>query len=413
MKSNIEKRLLGMLLDKYERSTSFRTGIQSTRRILIKLYDNGKGDLKEYNIELSDNRIEVNEIVKNLQDMGLLYFRWMKGEENHIISEVWLNVGNIDNVYSYLNRKPKNDILTDVCIELLNAVENTSADWAKLFLNETYQSISEKRTIGNCLPTSAEERNNLLKCICFAGNLKDTELLERVFSIRCFGNSKTFERYVRSRFVAILRKYLDIEEGEKDEEVLQQIGIVKYSEQIEFCGNITLARCNCDIDFSVFQYGVAIFSSEFSESTFIIPIEVDRIISIENRANYIDYIFNHKNINELVLYHGGQYSQLKKKFFELIAQGMSNKCRWVHWGDIDYGGFSMLARLRREINPAIEPYQMSISELSQHKEQCIMFDEAYGNRLNTLLNQAELSDCRNCIQYMILQKIKLEQEALL
>ncbi|MDR1538051.1 MAG: DUF2220 domain-containing protein [Clostridiales bacterium] len=24
-----------------------------------------------------------------------------------------------------------------------------------------------------------------------------------------------------------------------------------------------------------------------------------------------------------------------------------------HWGDIDYGGFSMLARLRREINSSI------------------------------------------------------------
>ena len=36
---------------------------------------------------------------------------------------------------------------------------------------------------------------------------------------------------------------------------------------------------------------------------------VNRVLFIENKANYLDYISRNKKLDELVLYHGGFYSR--------------------------------------------------------------------------------------------------------
>lgn len=411
MIDEIKKDLLNILINKYEKSAAFYRNETPKRQISIRLYDNGKSDYPLYDIEQSEKRIEINQAVLDLNKNEILFFNWMRGEENHIIAKVWLNFNNISNVYIYLNRKSKNDEIDEICVRILDAIEDTDAQWAKCFLQDTYNDIYTKRK--NILPKSVEEREGLLKCICFAGNMKNTELLERVFSLRCFGDSKRFEHTYRSRILGVLRKYLDVEQDTKDEDLLRQIGIAKYPEQFEFCGSLLLKCEHNEIDFSDLRYGASIFRDEIEQNKLIVSESVECVLTIENRANYIDYIYNHKKENTLVIFHGGQYSQSKKKFFEMISQSISQKCIWLHWGDIDYGGFSMLARLRREINENIQPYRMGIAELEKYQQYCASFNDEYAEKLNQLLSHNELSDCYMCIRYMITNRKKLEQEAFL
>lgn len=413
MIDEIKKDLLNILINKYEKSAAFYRNEMPKRQISIRLYDNGKTDYSLYDIEQSEKRIEINQAVLDLNKHEILFFNWMKGEENHIISKVWLNFNNISDAYIYLNRKPKNDEIVEICVRILDAIEDTEAEWAKCFLQDTYNNIYTKRKIGNILPTSTEEREGLFKCICFAGNMKNTELPERVFSLRCFGDSKRFEHTYRSRILGVLRKYLDVEQNTKDEDLLRQIGIVKYPEQFEFCGSVLMKFEHNEIDFSDLRYGVSIFRDEIEQNKLLVSENVERVLTIENRANYIDYIYNHKKETTLVIFHGGQYSQSKKKFFEMIFQSISPKCVWLHWGDIDYGGFSMLARLRREINENIQPYRMGLAELEKYQQYCASFNDEYAEKLKLLLSHNELSDCYMCIRYMITNRKKLEQEAFL
>jgi hypothetical protein len=69
------------------------------------------------------------------------------------------------------------------------------------------------------------------------------EYLERVFSLRCFGDSKYFENNARGRAISIIRRYLvgedTVLEAPSDDEILSQVGIVKSPEQIEFSGSMT------------------------------------------------------------------------------------------------------------------------------------------------------------------------------
>lgn len=406
------EKLINILIDKYEKSSAFKNREIPKRRILIKLYDNGKCEFPLYDIEQDEKRKEINQIVCDLCKDELILFNWMKGEENHIISEVWLNYKNISAVYTYLGRKPKNDEIDDICISVLEALENIEAQWAKCFLQDAYNYIFTKRKLGSFLPAAPKERDGLIHCICFASKLKNAELSERVFSMRCFGNSKEFEQKYRSRLVGILKKYMDTEQNNDDEELLRQVGIVKYPEQFEFCGGLTLKKNNVNIDFSNLNYGTAIFADEL-DNNIIISDKIDRIITIENRANYIDYIYKQKKENELVIYHGGQYSKSKKSFFELVSKSMGQNCIWLHWGDIDYGGFSMLSRLRKEINANIKPYLMGVSQLERYEKYCADFNDEYAKKLKQLVSYEELADCVLCIEYMLKRNKRLEQEAFL
>ncbi len=413
MNDKIKKKIIGDLVDKFERSSAFKKDESPKRRILIRLYDNGKNDFPLYDIEQNEKRIEINRAVKELNNLGLLSFEWMEGERDHIISKVWLNYEKISDAYKYLGRKPKKDEIDDICISISNAIDNTGAEWAKKFLYDVYNEIYNKKRIGNSLPSDPKERNEFLKCICFISNIKDKEFLERSFSLHCFHDSKSFERNYRSRLLSVLRKYIDMGQDSKDEDLLRQAGILKYPEQIEFCGDLFLINEHSKMDFSCLKYGASIFADEINEYNIKIPQNVRCIITIENKANYIDYIYKCKNKDTLAVFHGGQYSQSKKIFFEKLSDSIGSECVWLHWGDIDYGGFNMLARLRREININIQPYCMGIPELDKYQQFCSSFNDEYAERLKTLLSYNELSDCYTCIDYMIKKKIRLEQEALL
>jgi hypothetical protein len=149
--------------------------------------------------------------------------------------------------------------------------------------------LSKKRDIGNRLPEDKTAREDLFRAIQFIDGMGDSDLLERVFSIQCFGDSKKFERTVKSRLLSVLRKYLDSDEDAKDEDLLRQVGIVKYPEQFEFCGNATLSfECGA-VDFSCLCYGGSVCLPDLIRGGFVIASGVDRVLSIENRANYIDY----------------------------------------------------------------------------------------------------------------------------
>lgn len=413
MSNNIQKKILWALLDKYERSSFFRDKNQPTRRILLKFYDGGKSDFPYYDIEQSEQRISVNRAVKELAGMNLLFFEWMKGERDHIIAKVWLNTDKLDLAYEIAERKSKSDVVDEICMELLDMQQQVSSPWFKTFFHDAYTSIFQKRSIDSSIPSNKEERNYLFIAICSIDKMNSTEITERVFSLMSFGDSKKFERSVRSRIINILRKYLECDEDTRDEDILRQVGIVKYPEQFEFCGKVSLLIESKVVDFAPLRLGSSICILDLERGNIVISPDIKRILTIENRANYIEYIQKSMSDDEIVLYHAGQYSPSKKKFFLAIKEKMPEGCTWEHWGDIDYGGFCMLARLRREVLNEIKPFRMNTFELINYEHLTAPITAQYADKIKMLMAKQELMDCNECLNYLIINKVRLEQESML
>jgi hypothetical protein len=413
---HIHKRILDALLDKLERSRLSLEKPGPTRRIMLSFYAGGKSDFPYYDIEQSERRISVNRAVEDLQKGGLVFFDWMRGEDGHIIEKVWLNVDNKALAHKLTSRQPKNELLATVCAEIDSAKSIVKSEWACAFLQDASDRISQKQKLPSILAVEKEERDLLFKTILAVDNFDKSEYMERVFSLATLGDSKIFERTVKARFMRILRKYLDHDDDSTDEDLLKQVGIVKYPEQFEFCGSISIEvsqRNNSLIDFSSLPSGSVIYSSDFNKVKLSIANSVEKVISIENRANYIEYIRSEKSNSELVINHGGQFSPRKREFLRTVAKAMPEGCKWLHWSDIDFGGFLMLSRLRQHIHPGIMPHRMSKSEIVRFIDLAAPINAKYAEKLERLKSSPELSDAHECIDYMIENMVRLEQEAML
>jgi hypothetical protein len=305
--------------------------------------------------------------------------------------------------------------IEELCSEITNMLSKVKILWIKDYLQDLYKNITcknKKLLSGALLPILRVERNNLFKALMFTDCNGGNIILERVFSIRCFGNSKQFEK-MRKRFVDIIKKYADCENDASEEDLLRIAGIVRYSEQFEFHGPLMLHFTGGVLDFSLLDCGASLNVEDFKRGKIHIPSNVANVISIENFTNYFDYIKKQNNKNEIVIYHGGFCSPSKVHCFKAVAMAVNNNCLWHHWGDIDYSGFSMLLRLRREIKNDVRPYRMSLDELIKYETYTEGLHEDYIEKLKQLKEHDELSDCQPCLKYMIKNKVKLEQEAML
>jgi hypothetical protein len=410
-----EKKLLSALVDKYEASAFFRHGTRPNRRIKLRLFDEGKSDFPGYHIERTEIRTHTNQAVLALEDRHLVFYCWMTGEETHIVAQVWLNIHNLDAAYASLGRKPKRFPVDELSRELLEMLEQIKTGWICRFLEDNYLAIVKNGPVpaGCHLPEQPAIRKNLFQTLLLIDRLGKAELLERTFSMQCFGDSKVFENTVRRRLLDIIRRYTDCGGDSSDEELLRFAGIVKYPEQFEFRGPLVIRLEGRSVDYTPLRYSTAISSTEINRGILEFPRGFRRILSIENKANYIEYSYQNVDESELVVYHGGQYSPVRGTFFRALAAAAPAACPWYHWSDIDYGGFSMLARLRREVRSDIRPYRMSQAELEKYARLTVRISPKYAETLRELLGLVELTDCHPCIKYMIEKRVKLEQEAML
>ena len=404
MNERWRKGILNRLLDKYERTEAFKRGETPDRRIMLRFYGASKSDFPEYDIDNHFVRSDINETVIAMKAEGLIDFEWFRGEENHIIKRLWLNVERIDSAYQAADRRSAKAVAFAVIRELEREIDTVSTEWMIAYYSETKEYIQAKIQLGSRISADGNERRNLFHMLRFIDGNSLTSLTGRVFSEQCFGASKFFETKMKSTLLSIMRKYISREMN--DAELLQSIGISRYPEPLEMRGN-TLVNGN---NMNALKGGFCIYSNDIEVANILIPDNVERILTIENRANFFAY---QKAEDELVIFHGGQYSPAKKRLFEKIAAAMPENCIWYHWGDIDLGGFSMLLRLRKEIMPSIQPYRMSKNELIAFQSFTQSFSKEYAEKLRKLSEQEQLSDCRVCINYMLEHHIKLEQEAML
>lgn len=404
MNERWKKEILNLLLDKYERTAAYQRGELPDRRVMLRFYDSGKTDFSAYDIDNHFVRNEINETAIAMQAAHWIDFEWMRGEERHILRRVWLGFSNIEEVYQAAQRQSAKQFALNIMQELEQEIAAVSTDWIIAYYSETKAYLEAKIRLGNRLPADKTERNALYQMLRFIDSHSFTSLTERVFSEKCFGDSKFFETHMKPVLLSIMRKTVNREIT--DAELLQSIGISRYPEPLELRGSVVINGN----DMSMFQSGFCLYSDEMETVDITIPDTVTKVLTIENRANFFAY---QQAADELVIYHGGHYSPSKKKLFEIIAAAMPKNSTWYHWGDIDLGGFRMLLRLRTEILPNVRPYRMNIPELQAFRNFTQPFSGDYAEKLQKLSEEALLHDCKVCIDYMLTYKIRLEQEAML
>lgn len=382
-----EKAILEHLLDKYERSKSF-TGdnriVQNFSVKLAKLFPK-YGDEAEYDLFCS-----LNETVSELENMKYITSKKMK---NGIIDTVTLNVQFLDEIYRYISRTPKAQT-NEQLISLLDTYSDKN-DLLKRFCDAQKIRLSQNKK-AEYFDGDVTEYEKLLKAVAKIFDVSE-ETFIRDYSIKVFGDSKTFE-YIKSKVKRLLFQYGDFPD---EDTILEDLNIIKNPGHVYVKGNAVIVIKGQRLDLSELNGDIAISSALLPEINSI-TVTGRRVMTIENLTTFNAF---HES-DTFAVYLGGYHNSHRRNFIKKIYHDNPD-AEYYHFGDIDAGGFYILLHLRAKTGVRFMPYHMGISELQQFKAYTKPLTDNDKKRLD-ILNCSEFSDTVN---YMVEHDCKLEQEA--
>lgn len=349
--------ILQRLLKKYEESKAFSDPTQARR---VSFHPAKEREL-ERRMENADDKDAFLAALADLEARGMLRYDWQKFERGNLVDTVWLRFDDeavLAEAYRLAGLTPLRrtlDAVERALVEALDAAQH--AAWVRQFYADMLLHLREKHKPLSLLPDEKAARD-LIGALRLIEENDGEEIMERVFSLRCYGDTKYFEKHVKNRLVAVLKAYLNggSTEGFDKEEALTQIGIVKWPELMEFCGPLCLCLPGgVERDYGGERYGSYLSGKTVATATHWHAKSVRRVLFIENKANYTWYLEKEYRGEELVVYHGGDYSLVRGRFFKLLVQAVDPTVEFLHWSDIDLGGFRMFLRLKENIAPALRP----------------------------------------------------------
>ena len=383
-----EKQILNVLLDKYEGSKSFIGTNQVNQSFSCKvgqLFPKYKDD-SEYDLFCA-----INEGVDVLVKEGFVTAEKMK---NGVVQSVTLNVAAIEKTYQYLGRTPKFNTVSNLkrlltlykdCNDILDSYCNRQLD--RLAANKSVEFFDDDLDVYELI----------LKVVSKITEVK-SETFERDFSIQVLGDSKAFEK-VRSKVVSLLYEYGDF--PDKDT-LLADLNIVKNPGHVYFKGKGKITVCGQEIDFSQITGDMAI-SSEMLKKVDDITVLGDVIVTIENMTTFNAF----KCENSFAIYLGGYHNTSRRNFIKKVYEQNSDK-QYLHFGDIDAGGFYIFQHLCNKTGIAFVPYCMDVKTLNANLQYTKKLTENDKKRLAALVE----TEFGETVEFMLKHNCKLEQEAM-
>lgn len=386
--TNYKEIILNLLLDKYERSKSFTGDNKVEQRFSVKIAAlfPKYGDEAEYDLFNA-----LNEAVIALSEMDFVSFQCKK---NGVIENVSLKFTRLYDAYAYLTRTPKAETNRNL-IGLLEQYDGKS-DLLTRFCTVQKERIAKNKK-AEYFDGDIAEYEKLLKAVSMIFDVAE-ETFIRDFSIRVFGDSKSFEA-IKGKVKRLLFQYGDFPD---EETVLEDLNIVKNPGHIYMKGSAQIQISGQTIDLSKLNGDIAISSALLPDIERII-VTGKRVLTIENLTSF--HAFSEKDT--FAVYLGGYHNTHRRRFIQQLFKDNPTAI-YYHFGDIDAGGFYILLHLRNKTGVPFSPYHMDIPTLQQYRDYTKPLTESDVKRLKKLAD-TEFSDT---INYMLTNNCKLEQEAM-
>ena len=405
--------ILNRLLDKFENSKHLSEPGTSHRRVMLRV---DKKELPEYRYEDATTRDAYNEAARMLELKKMVQLEWVK--DRPLLSVVVLNLEQVTSCYTVLRRVHPKTQANHISSLINGALEGVSIPWIVAWKKDICSEAVEHLKIPNFCKTDDTLLRDLLRSFQEYAVLPGS-ITMRAFSIKCFSDTKYFERNIRDLFLRIARKYnndlaLACEEnnlGEKEQ--LAFLGIYARPEHYELAGNCLVRTQQGELDLKASgRCGLALPSTLIDSITEIEMSSINCITFIENKTNYDEYIASEKQSGELVIYHGGFLSPKKRQLFTLIANGADETSTIRFWADIDKGGFQMFQQLQ-ELIPAALPMRMSGEFVDKFHEHGLVRSKEYLSALKTDLEHGKHLLFKDAIEKILSFGVTIEQEAFL
>lgn len=237
-----------------------------------------------------------------------------------------------------------------------------------------YEELIGKLEAGKAVK-SAEDPDQF-RCLNRMAKLKKP-VWERVFSCMVFGESKRFRSGgYREKLLTVLKKDLPecpfYEEGMTDDELLTACGILGYAQTLEWKGPLRYRIAvresgsgengeicqgeSVDVDTSGLCFGCVLNAQTLDHAAPVgCPGSVRTVMTVENKANYENMPYRE---DTLYIYCHGFFSPKELRFLSGLRALLPEETRYLHWGDMDYGGIRIFRFIEKNLFPGLAPWRM-------------------------------------------------------
>ncbi len=386
--------LLHTLLDRYEtpqRQTVVRVTLSTEKHAAY--------------FEQFEVRDTVNAALRALAEQGVLTLHPVK-HHPHLLDKIDLNSARAADLYTLLNRRPRAEAVAS--LRALLTAQTPVTDWQARFLQHSLAQLAAHKSVAPLRLDDDHHNHTLLAGLAAVGQLTEP-VLERVFSVQVFGDSKQFET-LRHDFLRLLRKFDPGAEvfADDDQALLAAHWLERVPEYIPLAGQLTLRlqgeRCEC----APFIPNLALPASLLRAAT-IDQCPATTLLTIENMTSFLEFC-RVRPPSVLALFTGGFASPTVIQFLNRL-QAYAPHLRLIHWGDLDGGGLRILRHLRQHLG-TIQPIGMDVSTFSKYQAYAQPLKATDVAALQLLLTDPSLADCQALISTLLAKQCKLEQEAI-
>ena len=391
-----EIKIVNALLKKYYKRKAIHKDAEINRRIDLPATKILK-DYSDYNVNLNEKEL-VNKAIISLEEYGFITVSKLKLSED--FEKIYLCVDNVESLEEYA-AKNLDIIPRSFAVDELKSIikkYRNKGEIVNYYIDELENTI-QNRSIR--LDVMKEE--DILKIITFLENNKEFLYIREV-SMLIFGDSKYLENYRKTQVYSILYSYY-VKNGEdvfREENLLERFNVYDIDQEICIKGPVLIGFENKTIDIDGLTGGVS-FSIKDIDKIKRIVVNSDRVMTIENKTSFL-----RMNQGDCYIYLGGFATKPQVTFIKKLIENNPDK-RYLHFGDIDAGGFWIHKKLCEQTNMKFDLFCMDKKTLQNdnYKDYVKSLTE---NDVVRLTNLKDNSEYQECIEWILKNNFKLEQE---
>ena len=395
--TNYEEKMLAALADKYRKSKKDQGTNVIARRtkispsLLYKQYSRNDGDPEEIQA--------VNQAAARCQEKGFLTFE-TAGFSNEIES-IYLNDSKIDEIERCLEETGRYESKSSKrrYVEGLISTYSGRSPAAERECERLRQSLEKNR-----IPQKYLQTEDLLKALVFIENNEENFYL-REASMLIYGDSKYLEENTLYPVCRALRDSLGrpCGEDELEDEILEEYHITREKQKLCIKGDVVLRTGGKELDLSAFKDGIEFFAGQLKDLEWI-HVRVSAFLTVENYTSWLRL----SAAKRAVFYLGGYATRDQRDFLKTIY-ACNPGLTFLHFGDIDAGGFYIHEHLCRVTGIPFQMYRMSRAELQDPRFKSCLHPLTKQDRLR--LGALETHTAYGEMAgYMLEWDVKLEQE---
>ena len=346
-------------------------------------------------------KTELLEEARKLEQRGLIQIKWL--EYGNDIEKITYRLEQAGQFYELLGLIPKWERLASEKEKIQTWSGKAQTGWLKAYYRNLEDALEKGKQ-----PADLEKYGEpLFICLDALEKLKEP-VYQRVFSVAVLGGTKVFENVLRTRVVSILSEYHpDVDEAMNDKEVLSQVYLEEYAQELAVKGNLRISLKGNEISLADFCYGTVLNTETLRHAVIPANQKIQKIVTVENKANYVSMPYEE---GTLIVFSHGFFSPLECEFLRRLL-AVFPEVKFYHTGDLDYGGIRIFRHIREHICPEVRPLQMDADWYDRYIQYGYEIKPETLNKLKAMQGTEPLME--KLIEHILKGKMGIEQECFL